>query len=196
MFFDGRFRFIGKVDPAPIAAVNDSFGEEAWLEHASRQQMYQMHSQTQSIPLLFDDDGRHTDPTPWPRLAQLSPLLEPVLEQIREANRPAEGGSDNGYFIRIVAALLKPHAFISPHRDGGHSLMRAHRYHVPIRTNEGVEFKIAEELRHLAAGEIWEVNNRRVHAVRNLSDDPRIHLIIDYVVPGEKIPDPEGLCIA
>ena len=196
MYFDGRFRFIGTVDPAPLAFAIDSFGEEAWLEHASRQQMYHMHSQTQTIPLLFDDDGRHTDPTPWPRLAQLAPLIEPVLEQIRKANQPADGSADQGYFIRIVATRLSPHSFITPHRDGGHSLLRAHRYHVPIKTDKGVDFKIADEVRNLAAGEIWEINNRRVHAVRNQSDSPRIHLIIDYVVPGEKIPDPDGLCIA
>lgn len=70
------------------------------------------------------------------------------------------------------------------------------RNHFPIITNNGVEFEVGEDVRHLAAGEIWEINNRDYHAVRNTSDNARVHMIIDYVVPGEQIADPEGLLVA
>ena len=55
--------------------------------------------------------------------------------------------------------------------------MRSHRYHLALKTNELVDFAIDGEIRHFAPGEIWEINNRRYHAVRNLGEEPRIHLI-------------------
>jgi hypothetical protein len=196
MYFNGAYRFIGKVDPEPLARAVRSLGEDAWFEYVERQKTYQPHRRTQTIPLLFDQDGRHTGPTEWPRWGQLMPIFEPVLEKIREANPgPSEAGGD-GYFIRIILARLSPHGWISSHCDEGATLSKSHRNHLAIITNQGVEFEVAEEVRHLPAGEIWEINNREEHAVRNTSDDARIHMILDYVLPGERIEDPEGLCIA
>jgi hypothetical protein len=195
MHFDGLFRRIGTIDPHPLAQAIGSFGEDAWQEWAHRQQTFAPHRDTQTIPLLYDDDMRHTEPTPWPRLALLEPVMEPVLEKIRKA-QPADAGTGDGYFIRIILTRLSPSACISRHRDSGESLMRSHRYHVPVSTNRLVDFFIGGEPQHFAAGEIWEINNREYHAVRNLSAEPRVHLILDYVVPGEKIQDPDGLVIA
>ena len=195
MFFEGRFRHIGTVDPKPLADAIAALGEDVWFENISRQQMYDMHRNTQSLPLLYDEDGRHTDPTPWPRWAAFEPLLAPALDAIRKANPAVPGGKD-GYFIRIMAARLNPNSAIVPHRDGGDTLMRTHRNHLPLMTNEQVEFEVAREVRYLAPGEIWEINNMRVHTVRNQSAQPRVHMIIDYVVPGEQVNDPSGVCYA
>jgi hypothetical protein len=75
--------------------------------------------------------------------------------------------------------------------------MRSHRYHVAIRTNPLVDFGIGDRVQHFAPGEVWEINNRKYHAVRNLGQEGRVHLILDYVVPGEEIRDPdEGLLVA
>lgn len=119
-----------------------------------------------------------------------------MLEQIRNANPPAPETGGDGYFIRIILARLSPHGWISVHCDDGASLLRSHRNHVAIVTNAGVEFEVADDVRHLAAGEIWEINNRKLHGVRNTSDHARIHMILDYVVPGERIDDPDGVVIA
>jgi hypothetical protein len=48
----------------------------------------------------------------------------------------------------------------------------------------------------MRAGEMWEINNRRVHSVSNQGRDARVHLIIDYVQPGETIFDAEGVLTA
>jgi hypothetical protein len=195
MYFDGAYRFIGKVDPEPLVRAIDSLGEDAWLEYVRRQDTFEVHRRTQTIPLLYDEDGRHREPTQWPRWAQLEPVIEPVLKTIREANRSASDSGD-GYFIRVILTRLSPHGWIGRHRDRGESLVRAHRNHLAIVTNNSVEFEVADQVRHLAPGEIWEINNREFHAVRNKSDQARIHMILDYVVPGETIEDPEGVYIA
>jgi hypothetical protein len=171
-------------------------GETAWNEYVVRQELFEPHRHTHTIPLLFDLDGRHENPTPWPRLAQIKPALEPALEVIRQANMTGNGLGRDGYFVRIILTRLKPGSNINPHRDGGYSMLRSHRYHLALTTNNLVEFEIAGESRHFAAGEIWEINNREEHAVRNLSGESRIHVILDYVVPGERVPDPEGVVIA
>lgn len=196
MYFDAAYRFIGKVDPEPLAQAVLSLGEDVWFEYVQRQETFQPHRRTLTIPLVYDQDGRHTNPTEWPRWTGLRPIFEPVLQQIREANPPTSEDGEEGYFIRIILALLRPHGWIGGHRDEGNTLAKSHRNHLAIITNSGVEFEVAEEIRHLAAGEIWEINNREEHAVRNTSDHARVHMIIDYVVPGERIEDPEGLLIA
>jgi len=194
MYFDSPFRLIGTIDPEPLVHAVKSIGEPAWHEYVVRQELFQPHRHTHTIPLLFDLDGRHKNPTAWPRMADFSSVLEPAMEAIRQRNL-SEVGRD-GYFVRIILTRLKPGSNIQPHRDGGYSMLRSHRYHLALTTNNLVEFEIAGETQHFAAGEIWEINNREEHAVRNLSDESRIHVILDYVVPGEKIPDPEGMVIA
>jgi hypothetical protein len=196
MHFDGQFRHIGTVDPRPLARAVEALGDDAWDEFVRRQEKFAPHRQTQTIPLLYDNDMRHSDPTPWPRFAEFKPVMEPVLEAIIKAHPPAAGAAE-GYFVRIILTRLSPGAVITPHRDHGPSMLRSHRYHLAITTNERVEFGIENEMRHFAPGEIWEINNRKYHAVRNLGEEARVHLILDYVVPGEEVQDPtEGLVIA
>lgn len=196
MYFDSAFRHIGTIDPEPLVQAIQSLGEPAWHEFVVRQELFEPHRHTHTIPLLFDLDGRHNNATAWPRYQQLKPVLEPALELIREKSISNGGLRKGGYFVRIILTRLKPGSNISPHRDGGHSLLRSHRYHLALTTNDLVEFEIAGEVQHFAAGEIWEINNREEHAVRNLSDASRVHVILDYVVPGEKVHDPDGLVIA
>jgi hypothetical protein len=196
MHFDGLCRHIATIDAEPLRRAIDALGEDAWSEWDHRQQTFGPHRNTQTIPLLYDDDMRHTEPTPWPRLAQLEPALEPVLQSIRKAHARATGIDSKGYFIRIILTRLSPGTTINRHRDDGESLMRSHRYHVALKTNPLVDFFVGGQPNHFAAGEIWEINNRAYHAVRNASTEPRVHLILDYVVPGEKVEDPDGLVIA
>jgi len=48
-----------------------------------------------------------------------------------------------------------------------------------VATGFAIEIKRGEAL-HMAEGQVWEINNAHVHAVRNDSDQARIHLIIDW----------------
>jgi len=45
---------------------------------------------------------------------------------------------------------------------------------------------VGGEKRHLAAGEIWEINNATVHYVENFSNHDRVHLIVDWA-PAETL---------
>lgn len=53
------------------------------------------------------------------------------------------------------------------------------RIHIPILTNEHVEFWVAGKLVPMREGEAWYADFNRPHSVNNLGDMPRIHLVLD-----------------
>lgn len=75
---------------------------------------------------------------------------------------------------------------ISAHVDNVFTLSHSHRVHIPIITNDKVKFSIADQTKNLKEGEIWEINNREMHSVLNDGDTSRTHIIIDWVIPGER----------
>lgn len=196
MHFDGEYRFIGKSDPAPLREIVGALPEEVWYRQQGRQEVFAAHRRTQSIPLIFDPDMRHESPTVHAEFARFGDALAPVMRTVAAYYAPDGEGQAKGYFVRALLTRLDAGGSIGSHRDHGYSLSRAHRVHFPLITNALAEFGIAGHIRHLPAGELWEINNRRVHGVRNPGDAPRVHLILDYVIPGEPIEDPEGWIIA
>jgi aspartyl/asparaginyl beta-hydroxylase (cupin superfamily) len=57
---------------------------------------------------------------------------------------------------------------------------------LPIITNDEVWFTVGSESINMRPGELYEVNNRRVHSVENKGAEDRVHLILDFVLPGEQ----------
>jgi quercetin dioxygenase-like cupin family protein len=190
---------LGTFDITDLRARVMALTDEDWSADTSRQHTFDAHTRTQTIKLIFDADYRHTDPTVHAAFAEFAPLIAPFMAHIRgyylqslRQRRVAEKHGP-GYFIRAILTRLAAAAVITPHADDGHSLRRCHRIHVPIVTHPQCLFTVGDLTWNMPAGEMWEINNRRVHAVRNDSDAPRIHLILDYVQPGETVFDIEPL---
>jgi hypothetical protein len=198
MFFDGEYRFLGSVDVAVLRRQLDMLPEDAWYADTGRQEAFAAHRMTQSIGLIFDPDMRHEQPTVRAAFQLFEASVAPAVAAVQTFFRdnPPNGTNGDGYVVRALLVRLDRGGKIASHRDHGHSLSRAHRIHLPIITSPNAEFGIAGKIRHLPAGELWEVNNRKVHAVRNASGIARTHLIIDYVVPGETVLDPDGTLVA
>ena len=74
-------------------------------------------------------------------------------------------------------------------------MIQTHRTHIPIITNENVEFQVGGEPLNLKVGEVWEINNARVHAVYNKSNQKRLHMIIDYYPKNGVINDQSKISI-
>jgi hypothetical protein len=53
------------------------------------------------------------------------------------------------------------------------------RLHVPVQTNEQVEFYLNNERVPMHAGELWYLDFSQKHRVENNSPENRIHLVID-----------------
>ena len=192
MNFDGNFRKLGMADVRPIARKVAKFSDEDWRAADFRQRRYEVHRDTCTIPLVFDEDFRHTHPTRLPALAEFEAELRPVLAGVAETYERSPGAErlvaqfGYGYFVRATLVRLEPGGSIPEHTDNNFSLVHSHRVHVPIVTNDEVRFRVGSEVRTLGVGEVTEINNRRMHEVTNGGTDARVHLILDFVLPGEK----------
>ena len=198
MNFDGDLRKIGEIDVTRFAQQAAKITDADWTADAFRQKTYEVHKQTQTIRLIMDEDGRHRDPTYHLSYGIYKELLEPIetfirrqFEQTLKAKRLRKKHG-RGYFIRMILVKLLADGSIPRHVDQGETLAKSHRMHLPIITNEQNLFSVGDAEVHMKAGEVWEINNRREHGVVNGGGEDRIHLIIDYVLAGEKIIDADG----
>ncbi len=177
-------RHCGEIDVAPLAAAIAAQGEEAWDEHKERQKDYEVHRQTQSIVLLFANVDA------WPTIGvsrspgwdRLAGAAAPVMDSIIARWYPP-----GGRIIRAMVAKLPPGARIDPHRDRHPSFGCGHRIHAPIATNTKVRFSVDGRPYNLQVGQVYEINNLKVHSVINRGSTDRIHFIFDYV-PQDKEP--------
>ena len=175
-----RVRICGEIDIARLVAAVAAQDAAAWNEHQHRQKDYEVHQQTQSIVLLF----ANVDAWPaievirqpgWERLASTAvPIMDSIIERWY---------APGGRIIRAMAAKLLPGGKIEPHRDAHPSFDCGHRIHVPITTNPRVRFTVDGRPFNLAVGQVYEINNKKMHSVINKGTSERIHFIFDYVPP-------------
>lgn len=192
MNFPGNFFHIGTLDPRELLDLVAGLTEGQWDEFSLRQKRYEVHRDTQTIGLVYDLDFRHSHPTRLPLLQTFESALKPALwmtadhfEDTDHARQLiAERGP--GYFIRASLVKLGAGCSIAAHQDNNFSLTHSHRVHLPIVTNDKVTFTVGRETIHMAEGQLYEINNRRMHSVDNQGSEDRVHLILDFVLPGEK----------
>lgn len=80
--------------------------------------------------------------------------------------------------VRFLA--LYPGSEIKPHKDPGCSYEDGNfRLHIPILTNNEVDFIVANENHKLVPGACWYMDFSKEHSVKNSGDTVRIHLVID-----------------
>lgn len=181
-------RHFGKIE-ASTALITDvvTLPSSAWLEDQSRQEVFSnVHSQTQTIILLFCDGWPDVDVQKRSGWSKLAKSAVPVMKDIIETHLPP-----GGIVIRAMAARLAPGGKIDRHFDAHPSFAASHRIHVPLQTNEDVDFVIDGEVFHLNTGEGYEINNLLYHEVHNRSDQPRIHFIFDYA-PADQLVTAHG----
>jgi quercetin dioxygenase-like cupin family protein len=192
MNFPGNFYQIGNLDTAELKSLVLDLTEEQWNSFSLRQQRYEVHRDTQTIGLVYDPDFRHSHPTRLPTLqifeAALRPAMFMTTDHFEETSTGQQLVRENGlgYFVRATLVRLKAGGTIADHQDKNFSLTHSHRLHLPIVTNDEVWFTVGGESINLREGQLFEVNNRRMHSVHNKGSDDRVHLILDYVLPGEK----------
>lgn len=183
-------RRLGTVDIAALQAAVDAIPESLWqAENADKPNRFEALDATAHIVFRFIANMRD-----WrsdyarPLWDEWEPLLVPVLTAAT-----ADYGYANGIFPRVMLARMPAGGVIQPHRDANPAAKWPHKIHVPIRTNDRVQFRIEGQSYHIAEGEAAEVNNMGVHAVVNGGDSPRIHLIFEYYDADQ--PEPEWLAV-
>jgi len=182
--FDDNFLRIGGANTEPIKALVSNLNSQDWENEA--------HQDEQTIPLVHDVELGHTNPVRRPALQTFDRDIRSTLAIAADFYDKSDKGRELtekygvGYFIRANLVRLLPGGETAEIRDTNFSLTHSHRVHVPIITNDQVWFTVGQEKLHIPEGEIYEINNRRLYSMRNEGDEPCVHLILDYVLKGEK----------
>ena len=167
------FKFVGKYNIDSILETFNNVTEEDWLEDTERSEKFRTHKDTHVLKILWDINLAGTKHERNYNLFN----FDKILGDLRIIYEECYGVGD---FIRVLFTRLKLQSCIPPHTDTVSALEEVHRTHIPIITNEKNFFKVGNEVKYLKQGEIWEFDNTQLHSVKNMSDEPRVHLIIDY----------------
>ena len=178
MNIEGTLRELGPVDSAALIEAVLAQDEEAWKANQHRQQAYDVHTQTESLVMVFCDGWPELEVTRESAWDALKETAVPLMQDILEKHYPP-----GGTIIRAMAAKLKAGGIIAPHRDTHQSFVHSHRIHVPITTNPGVRFMINGRPHRFQIGNAYEINNQQNHSVMNSGSEDRITFIFDYLPP-------------
>ncbi|MCB2098741.1 MAG: aspartyl/asparaginyl beta-hydroxylase domain-containing protein [Parvularculaceae bacterium] len=176
MKLDVPLKTLGPVDHLALKNAVAAATQQEWLEEQLRQKSFDVHAKTHSIIMLFVEGwpemtiSRHSGWNTYSRYAL------PVMQEIIRKHY-----SIHGTIIRAVFAKLLAGMSIDEHFDDHPTFSIGHRIHVPLVTNDEVDFVIAGEHFNLKEGIAYEVSNLDFHYVANPSHQDRVHMIFDYV---------------
>lgn len=161
---------------ALLAAMPDA-RDPLWDAYSERQERFPAHRKTRSIRFVWLEE---LTPGALPEPVYDAP---PALRDAAMACGEAIAGHYGGPILRLLLTEMAPGTSIPRHSDTGDLLTFSHRCHVAVLTNPRVRFEIGEEAFYFAPGEVWEIDNLRRHAVVNLGETRRVHLICNVLPP-------------
>jgi len=147
-----------------------------WNEFDFRQNKFDVHKETKTIPILFDPSFsiNKKETKHYELFKEEIDKIESHLKHILQ---------EDGKVFRAILVNLPKKKEIPTHKDKGESLRIPRRIHIPIYTNKECSFTVGEITKNMKEGEIWEIDNAgRTHSVSNMGDEDRIHLIVDWVI--------------
>jgi L-proline 3-hydroxylase, C-terminal/Aspartyl/Asparaginyl beta-hydroxylase len=92
--------------------------------------------------------------------------------------------------LKMVRANLLQDAVLIPHRDYVEfksDSRRLARLHVPIHTNQHSLHSENENVFHMRQGEVWYLDVSNIHSACNMSEQPRISLVLDFCLNGQPL---------
>lgn len=175
MKISNKLQVIGKIKLKGIINFIEQLTEEEWNDWSYRQNVFDVHSSTRTYPIFWTkhSDKKAFDVTIFSNNCKIWNHISPIIEFL-----------ENKYYgqcVNIMFAKLLPYKQITRHMDKSDLLKSIHRIHIPIITNNKVKFFLDSQSFFLENGYIYEINNCGYHSVSNLSDQDRVHLIIDVI---------------
>ena len=139
-----------------------------WNKYTYRQKTHQVHQQTKTIPLIWDETlSGEIKYHKW------YPHFKDHLESINLGSL--------GYIQSAILIKLPAGKEIPPHLDSAPFFKKYSRIHMAIETNEDCLFTVGDETKNLKVGELWEIDNdNQQHSVVNRGQTDRVHLLIDF----------------
>jgi hypothetical protein len=184
---DFKFKLQETFDINDIKNIILKFNDE-WNINTYRQEAYSVHQHTKSYSIFeVSNEWNMQDPFVVKQKSNNKPLLDLIMPIIKKLEEIHDGKVGKTLFID-----LPPVKDVLPHTDKRDYLNMVRRHHIPIITNEKVNFFVGGESINMKEGECWEINNSLLHSVDNQGTTNRIHLMIDIMpnkLLGEKYVD-------
>jgi hypothetical protein len=171
-----NYKMHGSFDVSGIAACLESYSDQ-WLRRAR-----DGFSKTTSFfiydhPIIWSIQ-ENFKPKVIDNNKEMHDLLSPIITYLE--------GIHNGKVAKCLFVKLPAGENVEPHVDKMNYLGVVRRHHIAIQTNDQVLFFVNNEEKNMKVGDCWEVNNNKEHAVKNLGQTDRIHLMID-IMPNQFI---------
>jgi hypothetical protein len=176
--FPDRLRLPLDFDPARLADAMASFSRQEWIEHFVKRNydgnwsvipLRAPAGATHPVQMIYADPGR-SDFEDTPMLAD-APYFRTVLASFACPLQSA----------RLMR--LAPGSVIKEHYDNDLSFERGMvRIHIPVVTNDAVDFRLNGVRCVMAAGSSWYLRLSDPHSVANRGASDRVHLVIDAAV--------------
>ena len=154
-----------------------NISEEDWLKFEKRNDLFIEHSSTDAICLYSEaEEGDEV----YAEKIKNEEFLKLFVDDLKALNEKYLSVYKFGRMSRILLTRLDVHSKIPSHNDSGIHLNYCRRTHIPIVTNDDVEFYVNDKLYSFKENMVYEFDNTKKHAVYNNSDHKRIHMIIDW----------------
>lgn len=183
MILDVPYKFLD-LEPSQ-ELLNFDFGtitDEAWNRHNSLKFKFPtIFGEVETFRISF------LDSTVWGDPKNHNPIPENTDHPVRELIVNELSKLEEYYNSTVKIAVLDrlpPGARINRHFDQSPIYEKCHRIHLPLITNDLVDFYIADVKYNFKAGQFFEFNNRAYHEVHNNSNLHRIHLVVDLLPNG------------
>lgn len=173
---DLNYKIVQTFDVQPIVNELSRIGEGIWNADTTRQTSFSPHKHTKSIFINNVDLQWNGAGYPIKKHTITSMLNQYTDEIVSTLEKHFNGRVGRTLYINLPAGCE-----ISKHVDNGYYLMNTHRCHIPIMTNDDVDFYLGEETLNMKAGTCYEINNAKLHGVNNRGSTDRIHLLIDII---------------
>ncbi len=159
-------------DPAGLRADLQAIPAATWVPHFNHQD----YAGQWSIVSLRSKSGRSDDIVP------LGGAAEYRDTPLAAACPHLKAAVDAFEFEKKSVRLLRLHSGsrVREHRDRDLGLAEGElRLHVPVTTNERVEFVVSNRQLVLREGESWYIDFSQPHRIDNRGTSDRVHLVID-----------------
>jgi len=169
-----NFKTYAYIDVSSIKDKALRYTEDNWNSYDFRQKTFDVHKQTKTIPLIWDEKVSGS-PKTYDEAKKYNTELNIIYSLL--TNKIGPGAIATAMLINLPSKKI-----ITRHVDIGEFFNDVNRIHIPIVTAPECIFKIEDEEKNLQEGEVVEIdNNNKYHSVENNSNIDRIHLLIDWL---------------
>jgi L-proline cis-4-hydroxylase len=118
----------------------------------------------------------HDRPSAFTQYSEQVPYLRELITTVADLSR-----------LNFVRLAMVSNSVIIPHRDLlelselPDDTRNAHRMHIPLATNDDCFFNEGNTVFRMRKGEVWFLDAAQIHSVAVLSNEPRVHLMFDFV---------------